>query len=45
MIDIVNEKKKVVVIGGGLFGLEVVRGFIDLGMDVYVVYLMLNLME
>ena len=40
MIDTANEKKKAVVIGGGLLGLEAARGLIDLGMDVYVVHLM-----
>ncbi len=32
-------------IGGGLLGLEVARGLIDLGMDVHVVHLMPHLME
>ena len=45
MIDTANEKKKAVVIGGGLLGLEAARGLIDLGMDVYVVHLMPSLME
>lgn len=45
MIDTANEKKKAVVIGGGLLGLEAARGLIDLGMDVHVVHLMPNLME
>lgn len=33
------------VIGGGLFGLEVVCGLLNLGMDVFVIYLVLYLME
>ncbi|MFK2793911.1 NAD(P)/FAD-dependent oxidoreductase, partial [Bacillus cereus] len=45
MIDTAKEKKKAVVIGGGLLGLEAARGLIDLGMDVHVVHLMPNLME
>ena len=40
MIDTAKEKKKAVVIGGGLLGLEAARGLIDLGMDVHVVHLM-----
>ena len=45
MIDTAKEKKKAVVIGGGLLGLEAARGLIDLGMDVHVVHLMPSLME
>ena len=45
MIDTANEKKKAIVIGGGLLGLEAARGLIDLGMDIHVVHLMPNLME
>lgn len=45
MIDTATEKKKAVVIGGGLLGLEAARGLIDLGMDVHVVHLMPSLME
>ena len=45
MMDTAKEKKKAVVIGGGLLGLEAARGLIDLGMDVHVVHLMPSLME
>ncbi|MBE7104672.1 NADPH-nitrite reductase large subunit [Bacillus cereus] len=45
MINTAKEKKKAVVIGGGLLGLEAARGLIDLGMDVHVVHLMPGLME
>lgn len=45
MIEIAKTKKKAVVIGGGLLGLEAARGLIDRGMDVHVVHLLPNLME
>ncbi|WP_416149913.1 nitrite reductase large subunit NirB [Salipaludibacillus sp. HK11] len=45
MIKIAETKKKAVVIGGGLLGLEAARGLIDRGMDVHVVHLLPTLME
>ncbi|MCR6106962.1 NAD(P)/FAD-dependent oxidoreductase [Salipaludibacillus agaradhaerens] len=45
MITIAETKKKAVVIGGGLLGLEAARGLIDRGMEVYVVHLLPTLME
>ncbi|MCD8500861.1 MAG: nitrite reductase large subunit NirB [Bacillaceae bacterium] len=45
MMDIAKTKKKAVVIGGGLLGLEAARGLIDRGMDVHVVHIMPTLME
>ncbi|SDZ09000.1 nitrite reductase (NADH) large subunit [Evansella caseinilytica] len=45
MIEIAERKKKAVVIGGGLLGLEAARGLIDRGMDVHVIHLLPTLME
>ncbi|MFA9556516.1 nitrite reductase large subunit NirB [Evansella sp. AB-rgal1] len=45
MMDIAKMKKKAVVIGGGLLGLEAARGLIDRGMEVHVVHLLPTLME
>ncbi|MGJ9383872.1 nitrite reductase large subunit NirB [Salipaludibacillus sp. CF4.18] len=45
MIEFARTKKKAVVIGGGLLGLEAAKGLIDRGMEVYVVHLLPTLME
>lgn len=45
MIDASKTKKKAIVIGGGLLGLEAANGLIKQGMDVTVVHLMDWLME
>lgn len=44
-MNIVKIKKKVIVIGGGLLGLECVCGLLDQGMEVMVLYLVEWLME
>ncbi|RKL67413.1 nitrite reductase large subunit [Salipaludibacillus neizhouensis] len=45
MIEFARTKKKAVVIGGGLLGLEAAKGLIDRGMEVHVVHLLPTLME
>lgn len=45
MIELAQTKKKAIVIGGGLLGLECARGLVDQGMDVTVVHLAEWLME
>ncbi|OHS41242.1 nitrite reductase large subunit [Staphylococcus sp. HMSC62B09] len=45
MIEIAKTKKKAVVIGGGLLGLECARGLMDQGMEVTVLHLAEWLME
>ena len=45
MIDTAQKKRKAVVIGGGLLGLEAANGLMIRGMDVTVVHLMDTLME
>ncbi|MBU9711351.1 nitrite reductase large subunit NirB [Evansella tamaricis] len=45
MINIANQYKKGVVIGGGLLGLEAARGLLNLGMEASVVHLAPHLME
>lgn len=45
MIEMAKTKKKAVVIGGGLLGLECARGLLDQGMEVTVVHLAEWLME
>ena len=45
MIDTAQQKKKAVVIGGGLLGLEAANGLMLRGMEVTVVHLMDTLME
>lgn len=45
IIDIASKKKKAIVIGGGLLGLECARGLLDQGMDVTVLHLAEWLME
>ena len=45
MIEIAKTKKRAVVIGGGLLGLECARGLMDQGMDVTVLHLAEWLME
>lgn len=45
MIDYANRKKRAVVIGGGLLGLEAARGLLNLNMEVYVVHVLDSLME
>lgn len=45
MIDIAKQRKKAVVIGAGLLGLEAASGLAKLGMDVTVVHLMGHIME
>lgn len=45
MLEIAKTKKKAIVIGGGLLGLECARGLVDQGMDVTVVHLAEWLME
>jgi nitrite reductase (NADH) large subunit len=45
IIDISKRKKKAVVIGGGLLGLEAARGLLNLGMEVDVVHIAEYLME
>ncbi len=45
MIDTAKTKKKAVVIGGGLLGLEAANGLMIQGMDVTVVHLLDSLME
>lgn len=45
MIDIAKTKKRAVVIGGGLLGLECARGLMDQGMEVTVLHLAEWLME
>lgn len=45
MMDIAKTKKKAIVIGGGLLGLECARGLLDQGMEVTVLHLAEWLME
>jgi nitrite reductase (NADH) large subunit len=45
MIETVENYKKAVVIGGGLLGLESVKGLVERGMNVQVVHLEADLME
>ncbi|UXR78123.1 MULTISPECIES: nitrite reductase large subunit NirB [unclassified Staphylococcus] len=45
MLETAKTKKKAIVIGGGLLGLECARGLVDQGMDVTVVHLAEWLME
>ena len=45
MIEIAKTKKRAIVIGGGLLGLECARGLMDQGMDVTVLHLAEWLME
>lgn len=45
MIEIAQDKKEAIVIGGGLLGLECARGLLDQGMNVTVVHLAEWLME
>ncbi|QLK86752.1 nitrite reductase large subunit NirB [Staphylococcus sp. 17KM0847] len=45
MLETAQTKKKAIVIGGGLLGLECARGLVDQGMDVTVVHLAEWLME
>ena len=45
MLEVSKTKKKAIVIGGGLLGLECARGLVDQGMDVTVVHLAEWLME
>ncbi|PAD68458.1 nitrite reductase large subunit [Bacillus sp. 7586-K] len=45
MIQVAKTKKRAVVIGGGLLGLEAARGLLNLGMEVDVVHLLETLME
>ena len=45
MLDVAKTKKKAVVIGGGLLGLEAANGLMKQGMDVTVIHLMDWLME
>lgn len=45
MIEMAKTKKKAIVIGGGLLGLECARGLLDQGMEVTVVHLAEWLME
>lgn len=45
MMTYAKEKKRAVVIGGGLLGLEAARGLLNLNMDVYVVHVLDSLME
>ena len=45
MIEIAQTKKRAVVIGGGLLGLECARGLLDQGMEVTVLHLADWLME
>ena len=45
MIEIAKTKRRAIVIGGGLLGLECARGLMDQGMDVTVLHLAEWLME
>ncbi|EGQ3132229.1 NAD(P)/FAD-dependent oxidoreductase [Staphylococcus pseudintermedius] len=45
MLEVAKTKKKAIVIGGGLLGLECARGLVEQGMDVTVVHLAEWLME
>lgn len=45
MMTYAKKKKRAVVIGGGLLGLEAARGLLNLNMDVYVVHVLDSLME
>ena len=45
IINYSNARKKAVVIGGGLLGLEAARGLINRGLEVHVVHLLAHLMD